>query len=453
MSKRNEPGRAIFYSRDSGGHSEMTPAKYVQFAQAKAKEFGISFDGDVRTIEQMMKDGTPNVGDVYLDYGVQGHKKSRPALDRLKERVTSDSSVTHLIVPRRDRLFRPNDPLDGLLLEAEFSRVGITIVYQDKVVPPAKKGARLDLAQLLTGLIDFDRAGADRRDLARKIILAQIRLAERGYSTGGRPPFGFRRCLVTEQGEVVRHLQDGERVRMRGCHVVWHPDEETVGLVRRILGLLKSNPATRVARILNDEGIPSPDAGRFRTDNGTRHLVSGKWNSTTITGMARNPLLVAINAYGRRSMGDQLRLSLGGVRELEEADFRGDEQPKVIRNPSNVHITGQATFKPLIEPREHAALIRELDRRGATQKGVPRSRNPKMNPLGGRIYDMDCGWLMFRAPYNGSFRYKCGLYDLSHGQECRHNTVKGPQATGFLLSCIRQRLLTPGLWQKLRAKL
>ncbi|WP_207397512.1 recombinase family protein [Bremerella alba] len=309
------------------------------------------------------------------------------------------------------------------------------------------------MAQLMLGLVDFDRAGADRRDLARKIIMAQIRLAERGYSTGGRPSFGFRRSLVTEQGELVRHLQDGERVRMRGCHVVWQPDENKIDLVRRILGLLKNNPANRVARMLNDEGIPSPDSGRFRTDNGVRHMVSGKWNGTTITGIARNPLLVAINAYGRRSMGDQLRLSSDGVRELEETDFREDEQPKVIRNPSDLHVTGQGTFDPVVDPEAHKALIQDLDRRGATQRAIPRSRNPKMNPLGGRVYDMDCGWLMYRAPYTGSFRYKCGLYDLSHGQQCRHNTIKGPEATAFLLSCIRQRLLAPGLWQKLRERL
>lgn len=453
MVRKNKVRRAVFYSRDSGGRSEMTPAKYVEFAQKKAKEFDVSFDGDVRTIERMMKDGIPNVGDIYLDYGVQGHKKSRPALDQLRTRIANDNSIDVLVIPRRDRLFRPNHPLDGLLLEAEFSKAGITIVYQDKVVPPTKKGARHDLAQLMVGLVDFDRAGADRRDLARKIILAQIRLAERGYSTGGRPAFGFRRSLVTEQGELVRHLQEGERVRMRGCHVVWQPDENKIDLVRRILGLLKNHPANRVARMLNDEGIPSPDAGRFRTDNGVRHLVSGNWNGTTITNIARNPLLVAINAYGRRSMGDQLRLSSDGVRELEETDFREGEQPKVIRNPSDLHVTGQGAFDPIVDPKEHKALIQDLDRRGATQKAIPRSRNPKMNPLGGRVYDMDCGWLMYRAPYSGSFRYKCGLYDLSHGQQCRHNTVKGPEATAFLLSCVRQRLLAPGLWQKLRERL
>jgi hypothetical protein len=59
---------------------------------------------------------------------------------------------------------------------------------------------------------------------------------------------------------------------------------------------------------------------------------------------------------------------------------------------------------------------------------------------------------MYREPYNGSFRYKCGLYQQSHGQQCRHNHVDGLLATKFTLSCIRQKLLKllPQVEQRLR---
>ena len=48
---------------------------------------------------------------------------------------------------------------------------------------------------------------------------------------------------------------------------------------------------------------------------------------------------------------------------------------------------------------------------------------------------------MYRQPYNGSFRYACGLYQQSHGAACKHNTVDGVRATRFLLACVRQRVL------------
>ena len=40
-------------------------------------------------------------------------------------------------------------------------------------------------------LVDFDNSGRFRRELANKIILAQIQLAQMGFLTGGRPPYGF----------------------------------------------------------------------------------------------------------------------------------------------------------------------------------------------------------------------------------------------------------------------
>ena len=42
MLKRKQSGRALFYTRDSGGRHEMTPGQYVCWAQRKATELGLS---------------------------------------------------------------------------------------------------------------------------------------------------------------------------------------------------------------------------------------------------------------------------------------------------------------------------------------------------------------------------------------------------------------------------
>src|SRR5207302_35645 len=161
---------------------------------------------------------------------------------------------------------------------------------------------------------------------------------------GGRPPFGFRRWLAREDGAPVRQLIDGEYVKMAGHHVVWLPGpEEELAVVHRILEMLETMPASRVAATLTAEGVPTPDAGRTR------------------------------------------------------------------------------------------------------------SRRPGQNPLGARVFDMACGWPLYRQPYNGSFRYLCGLYQQSHGAECKHNLVAGPVATQFVLGCVRQRVLAPAFRSKLEA--
>lgn len=254
----------------------------------------------------------------------------------------------------------------------------------------------------------------------------------------------------------MRKLADKERVRMAAHAVVWLPesdDHPSMMTIRRILEMLETMPASRVAAQLTAEGVPSPDAGRTRTDNGVTHTVSGVWHQSTIVNIARNKLLVAIVTTGRRSMGDQLRFSPDGPRALNECDYRHDEKPKVVRNLEAKTINAPASFGPLVPPERHENLIALLDERAGRQKGKPRSRNPALNPLGCRVFDANCRWPMYRTPYNGSFRYVCGLYQQSHSQHCSHNHVDGPAATRFALSVLRQRLFSPAILAKLRNRL
>ncbi len=446
--------KGLFYNRDSGGRHEMTPGEYVLWAQRRAQELDVLFTGTPEEIEAMIREGRSMSQDIYLDYGISGNVLSRPGLDGLINKSVSNSDVTHIFIPRRDRLARPDDPLDGVRLEQVLQNSGVTLVFMDRISHARPKGSRANMADLIMAMLDYDRSGQDRRDLAQKILFAQIRLAKGGFSTGGRAPYGFRRWLAKGDGTPVRELQDGERVKMAGHHVVWLPTaSEDLNIVHKILELLKTMPACRVAEQLNREDIPSPDAGRFRTDNGIKHQVSGLWHQPTVTNIARNPLLLAITSYGTRSMGDQLRFTPEGPRPLESQDYRNDEKPKVIRNKESERITSSAHFEPLVDPNEHQKLIASLDKRAGTQRGKPRSKDPAKNPLGSRIYDMNCSWPMYREPYQDSFRYKCGYYIQSHGASCAHNHVPGDLATQFVLSCIRQRLLSPTLLPKLKQRL
>ena len=424
--KPNPKGRGLFYTRDSGGKHEMTPTEYVAWAQREARNLGVSFSGTSPGITKMIRSGSFHDGDLFLDYGVKGNILSRDGLNALLAELQRDPNISHVFIPRRDRLARPDNPLDGVRLENVIRGTDTTVVYTTGSHCPIARGSRQQIGDLITSLVDFDKSGEDRRQLAQKILDAQVGLAKLGFSSGGRPSFGFRRWLAKLDGTPVRELSEGERVRMEGHHVVWLPHNEEIPVVKRILEMLETMPAARVAAQLTAEGIPSPDAGRRRTDNGVRHQVSGVWHGTTIINIARNPLLLAVVAYGRRSMGDQLRFSANGPRELTDADFRADDKPKVIRNAESEYVTGDAKFEPCVADLEkHQKLIEKLNDRAGRQRGKPRSQDRENNPLGCRVFDMACGWPMYRAPYTQSYRYKCGCYMQSHGAKCAHNTVDG----------------------------
>ena len=222
----------------------MKPGRW---AQRRAAELHVTFSGTPQLIEAMICDGRAHDGDLFLDYCVKGNLLQRTGIDALFELARSDSTVTHVFIPRRDRLARPDNPLDAMQMERRLQDDGLTLVFMNRVLSPPPRGKH-DFGETIVAMMDYDRAGKERYDLAQKIIYAQLNLAKAGFSTGGRPPFGFRRWLVQIDGTRVRELADGEYVKMAGHHVVWMPGPEAeLAIILRILVMLETMPASRVA--------------------------------------------------------------------------------------------------------------------------------------------------------------------------------------------------------------
>src|SRR5688500_5100174 len=147
--KRPTPGRALFYTRDSGGTHETTPGEYVRCAQPAAQQQGASFSGTPEQIGAMIRDGRSQAGDLVLDYGVTGNKLSRAGLDALIRLALTDPGVSHVLIRRRDRFARPDDPVDAVKLENLLREGGLTVVFSDRVLGPIAKGERRDIGELI----------------------------------------------------------------------------------------------------------------------------------------------------------------------------------------------------------------------------------------------------------------------------------------------------------------
>ena len=178
MNGRPDVGHGLFYTRDSEGHSDLAPPQYVAWARREAGRLGVAFDGTPDALTAMIGRGISVQGDLFVDYGISGNHLSRPGLDAFRHRALEDSGVTHLFVPRRDRIARPDNPTDGWMIEFELRSAGLTLVLMGQVLMPFPRGKRVGLADLLTGVIDYDSSGKFRRDLAEKLIHAKIKLAE-----------------------------------------------------------------------------------------------------------------------------------------------------------------------------------------------------------------------------------------------------------------------------------
>ena len=450
---RPECGRGLFYSRDSGGRHETTPGEYVEWARKMAKDLKLKFRGTPEGIKRLINSGEAVSDDLFFDV-INGGEMSRAGLDALLETAKADHSVSHILIPRRDRLARPGNPIEGMTLELEIRKLGLTIVYINMTLEPLLPWQRQNISESIVSLVDFEQSSKFRVEHGEKMLYSHLQLARYGYWAGGRAPYGFRRHLVSEDGTIVRELADGEHVSHAGHHVVLLAGPESeFNMLREILDRLLNEPASQVARRLNERGIPSPGAGRTRKDGGVVHFVSGRWRRTTITNLARNPLIRAMTAYGRRTFGEFRRHSNEGPRPLTEADFHPDGSHKVVINDQSQIMTSKAHGPAVIDD-EHADRLQQiLDARAGTQSGKPRSRNPDKNPLGARIFDMNCNWPMYRVPNRESFCYKCGLYMQSQPHLCHHNWVDGPTATKVALAVLRQELMVPDMIAQLERKL
>ena len=449
-------GRGLLYLRQSQGEPTLVQSQYVTWAQLKAAQLGVVFGGKPDDLERMLKANVSNSGDVFVDWNISGNILSRPGWDAFNEKALADHTISHLFVARRDRIARADNPIDAVHTEIRLRQAGLTLVFQDAVAKPFPRGKRLEIGDLIAMVADYDRGGAFRQELARKLIFVKIELAAQGYSIGGDPPYGFRRWLCTAAGVQVRELAKGETVKRPGHHVIWLPTcVAELEVVRRILELIKTTPASQIAELLNAENIPGPRHGCFYTPkNGAPRERSGLWYGTTVRNVAVNPANVFLMTYGKRGSGDAMRFTPKGPRELDDRDFE-DERLKQIANPeADWMITAvPGDHQPVIGLEEHREILALVDARGKTQRGKPRAKGANPNPLGARIFDMGCGWPMYRKQRRAHWGYACGLNSHSDSQCCEHNLIDGIAATRFVVAASRQLVLSNAVESKLRARL
>ncbi len=126
-------------------------------------------------------------------------------------------------------------------------------------------------------LYSYMESGEYLNKLAVRVIQAQIALAKKGHWTGGQPPYGFARFRVMADGSV-QEMDRGTSIRQPGSYTEIRPkdfDKIRVWIIALEWCHKHGWGCKRIAAELNALGIPSPDAGRTRSDQGRKRRVSG----------------------------------------------------------------------------------------------------------------------------------------------------------------------------------
>lgn len=446
----------IVYLRRSDGKQETSLEKQLDWALSEAHRLGVKVDATLEDLEHMRASSLNAYKSIRLDNAITGADLARPGLRALIEDAANDKSISHIFVFKRDRLGRPDSPVEMMAVEETLRRKGVTFVRSDGITTPAENESG-DISELVLMLFDYHRSGQFLKDLSEQMIRTQLQLARKGCWAGGKPPYGFVRVLVDEKGNQVEELARGKHVRQTGCHVMLLPkDEAKIAVWIQIL-LWKEEGwgIKRIARRLNELKIPSPDAGRTRTDHGVKHEVSGRWTMTTVRALCMNKAIIVLLEYGRASEGKHRRLGPDGPRALLDSDRGADHQPKKRINDPALMVTSKMPFEPCFDTVRWGQIQAETARRGQTQRGIPKTRDPARYPLSCRVTDLteDCRSIMYGCTVGKRRIYCCGRYMATSGAECENNTVDGEALLRFILSFLVELTHRHGSSEKLRAKL
>ena len=241
---------------------------------------------------------------IFVDDGYSGASLARPAMQRLREAVQADA-VSCVVSYRLDRLSR--NLLDTVsLVRHEWAGKCIYRSATEGFDTSSESPTGGLIFNILASFAEFERAVIYERTHG-----GLMRRRKEGMYITGQVPYGYERI-------------DKGRYR---------PKPGQTETVARIFDLATNSvtaSATGIARLLNAEGIPSPNGG--------------KWWTNVVEGILRNPIYVGDVVYGRDRMSP---LMPGGY-----GRYDSDAEPLVQVEGAMPAIISRETFE-----RAHTALM------------------------------------------------------------------------------------------------
>ena len=357
--------------------------------------------------------------------------------------ATASGEVDVVIAWDRNRLARPKDPIDGIMLERRLTGAGKRVVYA-----ATEQEADRSFAGGLLGYVEHYQNGDYLRKLSRDTMRGTSSRAKRGLWPGGPTPFGYDR-LILDDGTPKRIIRDGDddtqAVLDPGSGAVVEQlakgkryckqDHETCVLipsssarVHAIQRLFADYAAGKPTRVLRDE----LNASGLRTSRGNWFTVQ------TILPILENQAYLGKCVYNRRTLSKWHRHIDGqSVERMDDGVEKRPESDWIICDDAWPALVEQKTFD-------------EVQQRRRISKDKTHRRGPAMRSaylLAGLFFCGVCGGRMTGNTYtNGkgskSFYYVCGRHCSGHKHECpKRYTVPRNLVEQHILELIRKDLM------------
>jgi DNA invertase Pin-like site-specific DNA recombinase len=259
-----------------------SPRGAALYMRASTEHQNYSIDHQESALREYAAQHDFEVVSVYRDEGRSGLTlDGRTGLLQLLQDVQSgQAGYVAVLVYDVSRWGRFQDVDESAYYEYACRKAGVMVAYCAE--PFTNDGS--PLATLLKSL-KRAMAAEYSRELSAKVFRAQCRLTAAGYKQGGSAGYGLRRQCLSADGRTPRTLEMGERKSLPTDRVGFiHGPSEEVAVVRRIFEMCTNQhmPDTRIAEILNAEGLTNQHGRSWSDHNVKAILTNEKYAGTLI---------------------------------------------------------------------------------------------------------------------------------------------------------------------------
>ncbi|WP_428390166.1 recombinase family protein [Mucisphaera sp.] len=272
---------------------------------------------------------------LYQDDAISGSDMKRPGLRRMIHDAETNDEVEIVLAWDRNRLARPKDPVDGMLLERKLADAGKKVVYAATGLTTERT-----FTSDLIGFVEHHQNGDYLRKLSRDTMRGTVDRARKGQWPGGPIPFGFDRLILGEGGKPLRIIRDiGD-----GSQAILDPisrdeierlpkDRKYKKQEHEICTLIPSEPerVRAVQRLFKDyaAGVPTRQLREALNDAGFRTSRGNMFSIPTLNPMFENQAYIGSCVYNRRTLskwhtyadGQSVERKQEGIEKRPEEDW------------------------------------------------------------------------------------------------------------------------------------
>jgi site-specific DNA recombinase len=236
---------------------------------------------------------------------------------------------------------------------------------------------------------------SSKREVVRTSIRVRTAMAvqtrEQGRYLGGRPPYGYR---LTDAGP---HPNKAHAAWGRRAHRL-EPDPDTEHVVRWMFAQrLAGHSTARIARALNDAGIPCPSAADPARNP---HRAGSGWTVRTVASILSNPRYTGRQVWNRQRTDVQLA-------DPDDISL-GHRQVQRWNLPDGWVISARPAHLALVSEDEFIAAQDVKAARGPTAgSGCLAAPDERRYLLAGLLVCGTCGRRMESSWSNGKAAYRC----------------------------------------------